>query len=89
MSKLDWREYIEVDAAAPGGRPVVRGTRISAQEVLDAVDRGEEIAAILAAYPQLTRESVLAVIQFRLAHQYVQERKHAERRRPPFAPGPG
>ncbi|PFG73859.1 DUF433 domain-containing protein [Tepidiforma thermophila] len=89
MSKLDWREYIEVDAAVLGGRPVVRGTRIAVQEVLDAVDRGEEIATILGTFPQLTREAVLAVIQFRLAHQYVQERKHAERRRPPFAPGPG
>ncbi len=89
MSKLDWREYIEVDASVLGGRPVVRGTRIAVQEVLDAVDRGEEIATILGTFPQLTREAVLAVIQFRLAHQYVQERKHAERRRPPFAPGPG
>lgn len=88
MSRLDWREYVVSDAAVLGGKPVVKGTRIAAQEVLDAVDRGEEVEAILATYPQLTRESVLAVIQFRLAQQYARDWKHMQRRGP-MAPGPG
>jgi uncharacterized protein (DUF433 family) len=88
MSTLDWREHVVTDAAVLGGRPVVRGTRIAAQEVLDAVDRGEGVEGILLRYPQLTRDSVLAVIQFRLAQQYVADRRHM-RRRPPMAPGPG
>jgi uncharacterized protein (DUF433 family) len=88
MSQLDWRDYVVSDAAVLGGRPVVWGTRIAAEEVLDAIDRCEDIEGVLAVYPQLTREAVLAVIQFRLAVQYARDRKHMQRRGP-MAPGPG
>ncbi len=88
MSRLDWRAYVVSDASVLGGRPVVRGTRIAAQEVLDVVDSGAGIEGVLLRFPQLTREAVLAVIQFRLAQQYARDRRHMERRGP-MAPGPG
>lgn len=89
MSRLDWRDYVVSDPAVLGGKPTVRGTRIAAQEVMDAIDRGESVEGVVAMFPQLTREAVLAVIQFRLAAHYAVAERHMRRRRPPMAPGPG
>ncbi len=88
MSRLDWRDYVVSDPGVLDGKPTVRGTRIAAQEVIDAIDRGESIDGVMERFPQLTREAVLAVIQFRLAAHYAVTERHM-RRRPPMAPGPG
>jgi uncharacterized protein (DUF433 family) len=46
------------------GKPVIAGTRITVESVLDRLAAGETIDAILEANPRLTRESVLAALAF-------------------------
>ncbi|CAN5775681.1 hypothetical protein BH20VER1_BH20VER1_07730 [soil metagenome] len=44
------------------GQPTIRGTRISARTVLEFLAAGDSIEDVLAEYPSLTREDVLACI---------------------------
>lgn len=46
------------------GKPVIVGTRITVESILDRLAADESIEAILAAQPRLTREAVLAAIEF-------------------------
>jgi uncharacterized protein (DUF433 family) len=46
------------------GKPVIAGTRITVQLILDRLAAGESIEALLAAYPRLTKESIQAAIAF-------------------------
>ena len=44
------------------GRPVVRGTRITVQTVLEFLAAGDSIEDVLEEYPSLTREDVQACL---------------------------
>lgn len=46
------------------GRPVIRGTRITAQTVLNFLAAGDSIEDVLEGYPSLTREDVLACLAY-------------------------
>lgn len=46
------------------GRPVVRGTRITAQSVLEFLAAGDSIEDVLDEYPALTREDVQACLDY-------------------------
>ena len=46
------------------GKPVVAGTRISVELILDNLAAGETIEQLLAAHPHLTREGVQAALRF-------------------------
>ncbi len=57
-------ERIVIDAEICNGRPVVRGTRISVQTVLEFLGAGDSIEEILEEYPSLSREDILACLRF-------------------------
>jgi uncharacterized protein (DUF433 family) len=61
---VNYRPYIEINPEIRSGKPCVKGTRISVFDVLDYLAGGMDIPEILADFPQLTRESVLACIAF-------------------------
>jgi uncharacterized protein (DUF433 family) len=46
------------------GKPVVRGTRITVESILERLGAGDGVEAIVEAHPRLTREDVLAAISF-------------------------
>jgi uncharacterized protein (DUF433 family) len=46
------------------GKPVVAGTRITVDLILEKLGSGESIEALLEAHPRLTREGVLAALRF-------------------------
>jgi uncharacterized protein (DUF433 family) len=52
------------DPAVMMGKPVVAGTRITVELVLEKMAHGETIEQILEAHPRLTHQSVLAAIDF-------------------------
>jgi uncharacterized protein (DUF433 family) len=76
---MDWKEHIHSDDGVLGGKPVIRGTRISVELVLEYVADGCSVADILAAYPHLTEANVRAALAF--AHDMVAEEKTIARRR--------
>jgi uncharacterized protein (DUF433 family) len=46
------------------GKPVVAGTRITVELILEKLASGEPIEQIVEAYPRLTRDSVLAALEY-------------------------
>ena len=57
-------ERIEILPDVCNGRPVVRGTRIAVQSVLEFLSAGDSVEEVLQEYPDLTREDVLACLAF-------------------------
>lgn len=55
---------IEINPKVMMGKPVIAGTRITVEQVLESLAAGETIEQILAAHPRLTREAVLSAIEF-------------------------
>jgi uncharacterized protein (DUF433 family) len=61
---MDWKPFIHSDRAILGGKPVVRGTRLSVDFLLDLFAAGWTADKVLANYPSLTPDSLRAVFAF-------------------------
>lgn len=61
---MNWRERISIDPNICHGKPCIKGTRIWVSLILDFLASGDSIDDILAAYPHLTREDILACIAY-------------------------
>ncbi len=57
-------DRIVIDPEICNGRPVIRGTRITAQTVLEFLGAGDSIEDILEEFPSLSREDILAAIAY-------------------------
>jgi uncharacterized protein (DUF433 family) len=55
---------ITSDPEILGGKPVIAGTRISVQLILEKLGDGWTIQDLLDDYPQLTREQIIAAIAY-------------------------
>jgi uncharacterized protein (DUF433 family) len=69
---MPWPERIIVDPEILAGKPVIRGTRLAVEFILELLAAGQSESQILANYPGLTREDILACLSFAsyLAHEY-------------------
>ncbi|PWU09119.1 MAG: antitoxin [Terriglobia bacterium] len=65
-------ERIVVDPKILAGKPVIRGTRLAVEFILELLAAGQSESDILTNYPGLTREDVLACLSYAsyLAHEY-------------------
>jgi uncharacterized protein (DUF433 family) len=57
-------ERITVNPDICNGKPVIRGTRITAQTVLEFLAAGDSIQEVLEEYPTLEREDVQACLEY-------------------------
>jgi uncharacterized protein (DUF433 family) len=55
---------ITVEANKCGGRPCIRGLRIRVKDILDLLAAGASREEILADYPYLEPEDIVAALQF-------------------------
>jgi uncharacterized protein (DUF433 family) len=55
---------ITVDPNVCGGRPVIRGLRIRVKDILDMLAGGATHDQILADYPYLEADDIVAALQF-------------------------
>jgi len=55
---------IVVDPDIMLGKPVIAGTRITVELILEKMAAGETIDQILDEYPQLTKEGILAALAY-------------------------
>ena len=46
------------------GKPVVAGTRVTVELILEKLGSGESIDQVLESHPRLTRDAILAALQF-------------------------
>lgn len=60
-------DRIVLDPDVCNGLPTIRGTRVTAQTVLEFLAAGDSVDDVLDEYPTLTREDVLACIAFSAA----------------------
>jgi uncharacterized protein (DUF433 family) len=65
---LERLNRITVEADKCGGRPCIRGQRIRVTDVLELLGAGASFEEILADYPFLEREDILAALDY-AAHQ--------------------
>jgi uncharacterized protein (DUF433 family) len=65
-------ERIVIDSEILAGKPVIRGTRLAVEFILELLAAGQSQDEILANYPGLTREDILACFAYAsyLAHEY-------------------
>lgn len=61
---LDWRDYVTVNPDILVGKPIIKGTRISVDLLLDRLADGWSYSDILAAYPHLSHDQVRAAMLF-------------------------
>lgn len=57
-------ERIVIDPEVCHGRPIVAGTRMRVVDILDALAAGDTIDELVADFPYITREDVLACIAY-------------------------
>jgi uncharacterized protein (DUF433 family) len=57
-------ERITIDPAVRSGKPVISGTRITVSDVLEYLASGMTESEILADFPDLTHEDILATLAF-------------------------
>ena len=62
---------ISSDPEILGGTPCFTGTRVPVKNLFDALARGRSIDQFLEQFPTITRDQVIAVLEF-LARQTVQ-----------------
>ena len=69
---MPWPERILVDPDILTGKPVIRGTRIAVELILELLAAGQSKTEILANYPGLIQEDILACLAYAsyLAHEY-------------------
>ena len=61
-------ERIVVNPGIMLGKPVVKGTRITVESILEKLSTGATIEELLDAHPRLTRESIQAAIEYAAKH---------------------
>ena len=65
-------ERITVDPEILAGKPVIRGTRLAVEFLLEQLATGQSEQELLASYPGLSREDILACLSYAsyLAHEF-------------------
>ncbi len=59
-----WYDFIEQKKDVLGGKPVIKGTRIAVDLILEKIGNGDTIDDLLIAYPSLTKNEILACITY-------------------------
>ncbi|HJO81180.1 MAG: DUF433 domain-containing protein [SAR202 cluster bacterium] len=61
---MDWRERITADSSVMVGKPVVKGTRITVEFIIQLLGNGWSIEEILDNYPHISEEDIRACLLY-------------------------
>ncbi|MCA0393621.1 MAG: DUF433 domain-containing protein [Proteobacteria bacterium] len=61
---MPWRDRIIADPEILAGKPVIRGTRLSVELILDHLASGWSHADLIEAYPHLAEDDIRAALAF-------------------------
>lgn len=61
---MDWHDYIHSNPDVLLGKPVIKGTRISVEMLLELYAKGWDEGMILESYPMLKSEALRAVFYY-------------------------
>ena len=59
-----WTDFIDQNPGVLNGKPIIKNTRIGVDLVLEKIGGGETIEDLLAAYPFLSKDAILACISY-------------------------
>jgi uncharacterized protein (DUF433 family) len=59
-----YKDIILSDPSIMMGKPIVAGTRVTVELILEKLAAGETVEQILEAHPRLTREAIQAALSF-------------------------
>lgn len=60
----DYKEIITIEAGKRGGKPTIRGMRISVSDILNWLASGMTIPEILSDFDELTQEDIFAALSY-------------------------
>ena len=61
---MNWQEHITADPTVLVGKPVIKGTRLAVEFILELIAEGWSEADMFRNYPGLTREQMLACVAY-------------------------
>ncbi len=61
---MDWHDRIVLDPAVLAGKPIIKGTRISVELVVDLLAQGWSREQVLEQYDHLAAEDILACLSY-------------------------
>ena len=61
---MEIAQYIEVNPKIMMGKPVIKGTRITVESILEKLSAGETVENILEAHPHILKEQIHAALAF-------------------------
>lgn len=61
---MNYHDIISIESGKRGGKPTIRGLRITVQDVLEYLAGGMSEDEILTDFPDLTREDIRACLAF-------------------------
>lgn len=61
---MNWKERIVIDPEILVGKPVIKGTRLSVEFIIDLLAQGWAENEILRNYPGVTREDIQACLSY-------------------------
>jgi uncharacterized protein (DUF433 family) len=69
---MSWPDRIVIDPGIVACKPVIRGTRLTVEFILELLAAEQSEAEILRNYPGLTHDDILACLAYasHLAHEY-------------------
>jgi uncharacterized protein (DUF433 family) len=68
-------QWVVSDPEIMMGKPVIAGTRLTVELILEKLAAGETIDDLLAAHPRLTREGIYAAMDFAAIAAEITERQ--------------
>ncbi|QIP18047.1 DUF433 domain-containing protein [Spirosoma aureum] len=66
---MNWQEYIYSDKKVLLGKPVIKGTRLSVEFLLERLADGWTEQDLLDNYPRLSKEALQGVFAFTVTHK--------------------
>lgn len=63
-SSMTWEDRITVDPKILTGKPVIKGTRLAVEFIIDLLAQGWSVQQILDNYPGVTHEDVTACLHY-------------------------
>lgn len=61
---MEWEERIVIDPKILTGKPIIKGTRLAVEFILELLSNGWAEEKILKNYPQLSMEDVIASLKY-------------------------
>jgi uncharacterized protein (DUF433 family) len=61
---MDYEQFIEINPSIRFGKPCIKGTRITVQDILEMVASEMSFAQIMEEFPQLTTAKIKAALLF-------------------------